>query len=320
MSSVLQPVSIIVPIKNRGNLIPNLIKNLSNLNYPDYEIIIVDDCSTDNTKYLLKKYPIKSVVLKKSVGSAEARNIGINNAKNDIIALTDSDCFVSRNWLNDLVPFLNKYDIVGGKVKFCDRIERKLNPSIKVETVIKKKSPVNFLNSSNMLFKKELVSHTGGFLNYRIEDLEFSWRALKKGYKLIYVPKGLVIHHGKRTTLENIKKYIQYGKSYSKIAAVHNMDINFKPESMLDGNTIWNYLQLMAFPFLLLLVLFICGFIILNIIIYLSLNALSLAFLIFLFFRLMRRLDIVYRVYKFSIIFSIINYNLIYLPKKGDKK
>ncbi len=320
MSSVLQPVSIIVPIKNRGSLLPNLIKNLSNLNYPNYEIIIVDDCSTDNTKNLLRKYPIKSIVLEKSVGSAEARNIGINEAKNDIIALTDSDCFVSRNWLKDLVPFLNRYDIVGGRVEFCDRAERKLNPSIKIETVLKKESTVNFLNSSNMLFKKELVTHTGGFLNYRIEDLEFSWRAIKKGFRLIYVPKGLVIHHGKRTTLQNIKKYIQYGKSYSKIAAVHNMDISFKPESIYDRKTIWNYLQLIAFPFVLLLALFICGFIILNMIFYLSLNAFSLAFLIFLFFRLMRRIDIIYKLYKFSIIFSIINYNLIYLLKKVDKR
>ncbi|MFX0020377.1 MAG: glycosyltransferase [Candidatus Hermodarchaeota archaeon] len=320
MSSVLQSVSIIIPIKNRGSLLPNLVKNLSNLNYPNYEIIIVDDCSTDNTKNLLRKYPVKSIVLEKSVGSAEARNIGISEAKNDIIALTDSDCFVSRNWLKDLVPFLNTYDIVGGKVEFCDRAERKLNPSIKIETVINKESTVNFLNSSNMLFKKDLVKHTGGFLNYRIEDLEFSWRALKKGFRLIYVPKGLVIHHGKRTTLENIKKYIQYGKSYSKIAAVHNMDINFKPDSIFNEKTIWNYLQLMAFPFLLLLALFICGFIILNMIFYLSLNALSLAFLIFLFFRLMRRIDIIYKLYKFSIIFSIINYNLIYFLKKVDKR
>ncbi|MFX1587044.1 MAG: glycosyltransferase [Promethearchaeota archaeon] len=320
MSSVLQPVSIIVPIKNRGSLLPNLIKNLFNLNYPDYEIIIVDDCSTDNTKNLLKKYPIKSIVLEKSVGSAEARNIGINEAKNDIIALTDSDCFVSRNWLKDLVPFLKIYDVVGGRVEFCDRAERKLNPSIKIQTVLKKESTVNFLNSSNMLFKKELVKLTGGFLDYRIEDLEFSWRALKKGFRLIYVPKGLVIHHGKRTTLQNIKRYIQYGKSYSKIAAVHNMDISFKPESIYNRKTVWNYLQLIAFPFLLLLALFICGFVILNMIFYLSLNAFSLAFLIYLFFRIMRRIDIIYKLYKFSIIFSIINYNLIYLLKKADKR
>ncbi|MGB5909827.1 MAG: glycosyltransferase family 2 protein [Promethearchaeia archaeon] len=317
---MLQPVSIIVPIKDRGSLLPNLIKNLSNLNYPNYEIIIVDDCSTDNTKNLLRKYPIKSIVLKKSVGSAEARNVGISEAKNDIIALTDSDCFVSRNWLKDLVPFLKKYDIVGGRVEFCDRAERKLNPSIKIETVLKKESSVNFLNSSNMLFKKELVTHTGGFLNYRIEDLEFSWRALKKGFRLIYVPKGLVIHHGKRTTFQNIKRYIQYGKSYSKIAAVHNMDISFKPESIYDRKTMWNYLQLIAFPFLLLLALFICGFVILNMIFYLSLNAFSLAFLIYLFFRIMRRIDIIYKLYKFSIIFSIINFNLIYLLKKVDKR
>ena len=118
MSSVLQPVSIIVPIKNRGSLLPNLIKNLFNLNYPNYEIIIVDDCSTDNTKNLLKRYPIKSIVLEKSVGSAEARNIGISKAKNDIIALTDSDCFVSRNWLKDLKSLLRIINLSFSKCPF----------------------------------------------------------------------------------------------------------------------------------------------------------------------------------------------------------
>ena len=61
MSTSLKPVSIVIPIKNRGNLLPNLIKNLLNLHYTHFEIIIVDDCSTDNTKDILKKYPISSI-------------------------------------------------------------------------------------------------------------------------------------------------------------------------------------------------------------------------------------------------------------------
>ena len=317
MIPILKPVSIVIPIKNKSDLLPNLIKNLSNLNYSQYEIIIVDDYSKDNTKDLLKKYPIKSIILEKSVGAAKARNIGIKEAKNDIIALTDSDCFVSRNWLKNLVPFLNKYDVVGGKVVYCDRAEMKLNPlNMKYETIINKESSINFLNTSNMIFKKDLWNSTGGFLNYRIEDLEFSWRLLKKGFKLIYVPKGLVIHYANRSILQNIKKYLNYGKSYSKIAYIHKMNLSFKPEAIFSRDSIWNYIQLITYPFVLVLALFICNLMIFNMILYFSLIALSLFLFIFLIFRVMNKIEIIYKFFKLSIISSIAIYSLIYMLKK----
>ena len=174
----------------------------------ELEIIIVDDCSTDNTKDLLKRSSVRSILLEKSVGSAKARNIGIKEAKNDIIALTDSDCFVSRNWLKDLVPYLKTYDVVGGKVIFKDEIEKKLNPSITTETIISEDSPVNFLNTSNMLFKKDIFKQTRGFLSYRLEDVEFSWRLLKRDFRLYYASKGLVYHQGTRTPIQNIRKLL----------------------------------------------------------------------------------------------------------------
>ena len=321
MISILEPVSIVVPIKNRGYLLPNLIKNLSNLNYSGYEIIIVDDCSTDNTKDILKKYPIKSISLNKSVGSAEARNIGIKEAKNKIIALTDSDCFVSRNWLNDLVPYLNKYDVVGGKVVYRNKAETKLNPfNRKNEAIIKKESSINFLNSCNMIFKKDSWHSIGGFLNFRIEDLEFSWRLLKKGFKLIYVPKGSVLHHHNRTPLQNIKKYFQYGKEYSKVASVHKMGLSFKTEPIFSGKSILDYLLLITFPFLLLLGLIIFNFIILNVIVNVSLDTLSLFIFIYINFRLIRKIDILYRLYKICILFSIANFTLIYMLKKKNNQ
>jgi len=275
MSSTLKPVSIIIPIKNRYYLLDNLIKNLSNLNYPQYEILIVDDCSTDNTKDLLKNYPIKFISLEKSVGSAKARNIGIKEAKYDIIALTDSDCFVSRNWLNNLVPYLNNYDMVGGKIVSCDSSETKLIPfNMENEIIINKDSPMNFLDTSNMLLKKNLWNSIGGFLNYRIEDLEFSWRALKKGFKLIYTPKGLVIHVGFRPPLHNIKKYIQYGKYYSMLSILHKMELSFKAEPIFSKNSVWEFAQLNIF-FLVLIALFLCNLVIFNVILFVSCIALS---------------------------------------------
>jgi GT2 family glycosyltransferase len=296
MSQVLEPISIVIPVKNRGDLLPNLIKNLTNLNYPQYEIIIVDDGSTDNTKDLLKKYKIKSILLKKSVGSAKARNIGIKLAKHKIIALTDSDCFVSKNWLINLVPFLNKFDIVGGKVLFCDKSERKLNPfNQNYEVVIGRESSINFLNTCNMLLKKEVWNLTGGFLNYRIEDLEFSWRSLKKGFKLIYVPKGLVIHYGKRNPFQNIKKYFQYGKAYSEIVSIHKMEFIYKSEPIFSSKSVRDYVPIIIYSNILFITSFISSFFLFNKIFGFSiLNILSFLF-VCLFFHFIIRIDIIYK-------------------------
>ncbi|MFW9972963.1 MAG: glycosyltransferase, partial [Candidatus Odinarchaeota archaeon] len=280
--------------------------------------------STDNTKELLINYPIKPIILEKSVGSAEARNIGIKEAKNNIIALTDSDCFVSKNWLKRLVPYLNKYDVVGGKVIFCDNTESKLNPfNIKDDTILTEKSSINFLNTSNMIFKKDIWKSSGGFLNYRIEDLEFSWRLLKKGFKLMYSPKGIVIHHGTRTPIQNIIKYLQYGKSYSKIAFIHKMSFSYKMDRILDKNAMLDFLKLISLPFLFLLASLIFSFMIIDIILNISLNVVSIFIFFYLMLRFIRRFDLLFKIYKFTIIFVIVNYFLIYMLKTStnlDKK
>jgi GT2 family glycosyltransferase len=290
-------------------------KNLSNLNYPEYEIIIINDSSTDNTTELLKHYPVKSISLEKSVGSAEARNIGIKEAKNEIIALTDSDCFVSRNWLMELVPYLKHFDVVGGKVRFYDEIEKKLNPKIEDETILSKDSPVNFLNTSNMVFKKDVWAQTSGFLNYRLEDVEFSWRLLNKGYKLYYLPQGLVIHHGTRTPIQNFKKYLQYGKSYSILSKLHKMELNNKSEKLFDNKSILDYSILVLYIVGLYIALFVAYLTIDFAIFSISFLSLSIFLLAFLIFRVVRRIDFLYRLYKMSIFFTIVVYMVIYMLK-----
>ena len=314
-NSILKPVSIIIPTKNRAKFLPDLIQNLSNLNYPEYEILIIDDCSTDNTKDVLTQYPVRTISLKKSMGSARARNIGIKEAKNEIIALTDSDCFVSKNWLRDLVPYLNTYDVVGGKVIFSDDIEKKLNPSIPHDTVLSKDSPVNFLNTSSMVFRKDLFNRTRGFLNQRLEDVEFSWRLLKKDFKLYYVTKGLVFHQGTRTPIQNIKKYLQYGKSYSELSSLHNMELNYKSEKLFDNRAVWNYTKLILCLIGFYIALFIIYITISNVIFSISFLTISLFLTSFLVFRILKQIDILYRLYKLSIFFSIVIYMIIYKLK-----
>ncbi|MFX0011456.1 MAG: glycosyltransferase, partial [Candidatus Hermodarchaeota archaeon] len=269
----------------------------------------------DNTKDVLKQYPVRTISLKKSMGSARARNIGIKEAKNDIIALTDSDCFVSKNWLKDLVPYLNTYDVVGGKVIFSDDIEKKLNPSILHDTVLSKDSPVNFLNTSNMVFKKDTFNQTRGFLSHRLEDVEFSWRLLKKDFKLYYVSRGVVFHQGTRTPIQNIKRYLQYGKSYSELSSLHNMDLNNKSEKLFDNKAVWNYTKLILCLVGFYLSLFVMLLTISNVIISISFLTISLFLMSYLVFRIMKQIDFIYRLYKLSIFFSIVIYMIIYMLK-----
>ena len=305
-----QPVSIIIPCFNRARFLPNLINNLLSLNYNRYEIIIINDGSTDNTTEILKNLPIKTISVKNQIGSAKARNLGIMKAKFNIIALTDSDCYVSKNWLKDLVPYLEEYDLVGGKVVFYDEVENKLNPMIQKEEIIQKDSPINFLNTSNMLFRRDLWKNIGGFSNYRLEDVDFSWKALKKGKRLIYVPKGLVIHHGIRKPLENIKKYFQYGKSYSEIAFIQKINLSFKSEPIIDRKSISILFIIILISLLGIFILeFLNSISIFLIIIILS----SLFIYINIYF--LKKVKIFYALYKLSIIFSIIIFTIIFKLK-----
>ncbi len=224
------PISIIIPIKNRKNMVARLVQSLLNINYPKFEIIIVDDASSDGTSDLINTYPVKHIKLSKSMGSAKARNIGIKSAKYEIIALTDSDCMVTPTWLKELVPFIKNYDIVGGLVKFRDYAEHRITPTSHLTTLVEIKidSDINFINTSNILFRKSVWQSLGGFKKYRLEDVDFSWRALKMGLRAYYIPRGIVLHDHPTHLIQKYKRLQQYGHCYADLIYIHNVKLRYQ--------------------------------------------------------------------------------------------
>lgn len=95
----------VIPVYNAEKTIDECVQSLLALDYPQdkLEIITVDNNSTDNTKEILLSYPIIYLLEKKKVSYA-ARNLGIRNAKGEIIAFTDSDCVVDAQWLSNIIP------------------------------------------------------------------------------------------------------------------------------------------------------------------------------------------------------------------------
>jgi glycosyltransferase involved in cell wall biosynthesis len=84
----------------------------------DYEVIVVDDGSTDETGLITRQYPVK-VIRKNNEGPASARNAGAWVAKGSLLAFTDADCVPSPSWLKNLTqPFTNP-EVVGVKGTYC---------------------------------------------------------------------------------------------------------------------------------------------------------------------------------------------------------
>src|SRR3972149_10647300 len=102
-----QRISVIVPAYNAGKTIGQALSAITNQSYPAelYEIIVVDDGSTDDTVEEIKKFPVKYIWQKNS-GPATARNRGVTYANGDTILFTDSDCMPDVNWISEMVkPF-----------------------------------------------------------------------------------------------------------------------------------------------------------------------------------------------------------------------
>src|SRR3989304_6820795 len=115
-------VSVIVPAHNAQDNIAKLISSLLDQSYPKnlYEIIVVDNNSSDKTKEIATKSPIKVLEERKIQSSYAARNTGIKSARGEVFAFIDSDCTATINWIEEGIKALNSNsaDLAGGRVQF----------------------------------------------------------------------------------------------------------------------------------------------------------------------------------------------------------
>lgn len=210
-------ISIVVPAFNAQNTISMCIESLINMDYPNNkpEIIIVDNNSTDNTKNLIKRYPV-TYLLETKKGPAAARNAGIKFAYGELIAFTDSDCIVDRHWLKNLVSGIDGDDVAG-----CggEALPYKVDTSLDKYSA-KKFWPIRkiiggelygypYIITANAIYRKSVLQEVGYFdESFPVaghEDTDLGWRISQKGYKLKYIADAKIIHCH-RTNLRGLYK------------------------------------------------------------------------------------------------------------------
>jgi glycosyltransferase involved in cell wall biosynthesis len=205
--------SIIIPCYNCGKTIQETINSL--LKQKPFEIICVDDGSTDNTREVIKKNKVKYLFQKNS-GPAKARNTGAKKALGEIIIFIDSDCVPKKKWLEEMLkPFEDK-NVVGVqgayKTKQKEIIARFVQEEIEERYKrMKNSKKLDWVGSYSAAFRKKEFLLAGGYDDESFpiasgEDPEFSFRLIEKtNMKLVFNDKAIVYH----LHPTSLKKYLK---------------------------------------------------------------------------------------------------------------
>jgi len=222
-------VSIIIPARNAEKTIKKCLDSVLNLDYKNYEVIVIDDGSEDRTPEILENYKDKIKIIKniKALGPSQSRNMAVKEAKGEYLAFTDADCFVDKSWLTELISGFKESKIVSvGGIQEIPKDEtefgRKVSEFFKKIGFIsdymhiakrKESVEVNHNPSCNVMYRKDIFLEENGFLEnlWPGEDVELDYRLRKKGYKIIFNPKAIVYHYRPSNLKSFLKMMYRYG-------------------------------------------------------------------------------------------------------------
>ncbi|HEX8989405.1 MAG TPA: glycosyltransferase family 2 protein [Rhodocyclaceae bacterium] len=201
-------ISLIVPAYNEALVIQPALRTLASLDYPDYEVIVVDDGSTDATYELASQVareqshvPIR-VVTKRNGGKADALNTGIALARGEFVMCVDGDTKVSRNALRAMVAHFDDPHIaaVAGNVKVLNRenMLTRLQALEYVEGLAMVRKAQSFMRIVNIIpgpcgmFRKSVVRQVGGYdTDTFAEDCDLTLKILLQGWHVGYEPQAI---------------------------------------------------------------------------------------------------------------------------------
>lgn len=204
-------ISVVIPTHQRSNLLAPLLDALKAQSLPAdrFEVIFVDDCSTDDTVQQLERritdMPFEMRVLRthSNRGPAVARNIGWRNARADLFAFLDDDCTPDRNWLEaGLAALLDNpgAGVIQGRTEAPEAEYALPNitggpPDWYVWRIVRESTP--YFEALNIFYRREAFEETGGFdeeIGWWGEDTAAGWRVLEGGWTRDFAHDALAIH------------------------------------------------------------------------------------------------------------------------------
>jgi len=208
-------ISIIVPVYNASETLRACLKSIFSLEYDDYEVILVNDCSTDDSVEIAKEFDVRLVELEVNSGPAMCRNRGAELAKGSILAFVDSDCEVPKDWLKNFEKIFKTKDVAAISGTYSSFVKDNLISRFQHYNTwfIRKDIPEYTQNceGSNLACKKDFFFKVGGFPNMRAAEDTLFGSKLSKIARIYWMGCNGIAHNYK----DDLESYFKQQRSWA---------------------------------------------------------------------------------------------------------
>lgn len=257
--------SVIIPNWNGSKLLEDCLKSLRKQTFKDFEVILVDNGSIDNSlEYVKNNFPeVRIVILKKNFGFAKAINVGVKVSRAKYVVFLNNDTSVDKNWLKSLIACVDSHpEVISVNSKLLNFYDNKIidGVGILINEVGQARS-IGWQEKDKGQYDKEeyIFGATGGASLFRrkdfikvglfdekyfmySEEVDFSFRAQFLGYRSIFCPKAIVYHKHKATS-KKLPAFIEYWQFRNMTQTI----IKDFPSGILFKN--WRFLKIILVHF-----------------------------------------------------------------------
>jgi GT2 family glycosyltransferase len=215
------PVSVVVCSHNGARTISECLQGLRKVRYPDFEVIVIDDGSTDETAAIASRFGAR-VIQTPNRGLSSARNTGLEAATGVIVAYLDDDAWPDPDWLLHLVTALSQDGCAGaggpnlppaGDGTIADCVA---NAPGGPSHVLLSDHVAEHVPGCNLAVWKESLQAIGGFdPQFRAagDDVDICWRLQQNGWQLAFAPAAVVWHHRRNSLRGYWRQQVGYGRA-----------------------------------------------------------------------------------------------------------
>ena len=242
-------ISVIIVNYNGKKLLENCLESLFKTDYNNFEVILVDNNSTDGSmEFVTKNYPkIIVVKLDSNKGFAEPNNIGAKIAKGEYLLFLNNDTVTTTNFISEMVKVLEKDEKIAicqslllkpdGNIDssgdFIDKMGIVYNSKTKIDEI----KEISSARGASMLIRKKIFDKLGGFdekFFFSFEDVDLGWRSWILGYKVVIVPNSIVYHSAGKTS-SNLKPEVAFHGLKNQLSMkITNFEPRFAFSSLLS--------------------------------------------------------------------------------------
>jgi len=249
-------VTVAVITRNRANSLRRTLTAISNLQYENFEVVVVDNASTDDTKMVIEEFGFRYLYSPESFGFAKTRQLAVESALGEFIIWCDDDCVPSTDWISQYVNMFSvdsSLALIGGKVinvGFSDNLAFK-GKSIHYKNgkckFVEDADAASFFGNLNLAMRVSSVKRVGGYDPYfrgGYEEIDLNLVLRRFSFCVAYCEHAVVFHYHNVVSFK--KGRLFHGANFMRLY------LYFKHYNVLkDGLFIFNELQLFASEFVL---------------------------------------------------------------------